>query len=78
MCVQLLSHVQLFATPWTVALQVSLSMEFSKQEYCSGLPFSTLGDLPDSGIEPTSPMSPSLAGGFLTTAPSEKSQQRSI
>ena len=42
---QLLSRVQLFATPWTVALQVPLSLEFSWQEYWSGLPFPTPGDL---------------------------------
>ena len=41
---QLLSRVQLFATPWTVALQVPLSLEFSRQEYWSGLPFPTPGD----------------------------------
>ena len=50
-----LSHVQLFATPWTVAYQAPQSMEFSRQEYWSGLPFPPLGDLPDPGIEPGSP-----------------------
>ena len=45
MGVQSLSHVQLFATPWTIACQAPLSMEFSRQEYWSGLPFPTLGDL---------------------------------
>ena len=45
----------LFATPWTIAHQAPRSMEFSRQEYWSGLPFSTPGDLPDPGIEPTSP-----------------------
>ena len=44
-----LNCVQLFETPWTVAWQAPLSMEFSRQEYCNGLPFPTLGDLPDSG-----------------------------
>ena len=53
-CVCVLSHVRLFATPWTIAHQVPLSMEFSRQEYWSGLPCPTPGDLPDSGIEPTS------------------------
>ena len=48
--VKLLSRVQLFATPWTVAHQVSLFMEFSRQEYWSGLPFSTPGDPPGPGI----------------------------
>ena len=42
-------------TPWTVALQALLSMEFSRQEYWSRLPFSSPGDLPDSGIKPGSP-----------------------
>ena len=46
-----LSRVWLFATPWTVAYQVPLSMGFSRQEYWSGLPFSSLGDLPNPGIE---------------------------
>ena len=50
-----LSRVQLFATPWTVAYQASLSMGFSRQEYWSGLPFPSPGDLPEPGIEPTSP-----------------------
>ena len=49
-----LSHVQLFATPWTVAHQAPLSLEFSRQEYWSGLPFPSPGDLPDPGIEPGS------------------------
>ena len=60
------SHVQLFATLWTVACQAPLSMGFSRQEYRSGLPFLSPGDLPDPGIEP---MSPALAGGFFTTEP---------
>ena len=53
--VQSLSRVQLFATPWTVAYQASPSMGFSRQEYWSGLPFPSPGDLPDPGIEPRSP-----------------------
>ena len=53
--VKLLSCVRLFATPWTVAYQASLSMGFSTQEYWSGLPFPSPGDLPDPGIEPGSP-----------------------
>ena len=48
------SHVQLFATPWTIAHQAPLSMVFSKQEYWSGLPFPPPGNLPDPGIEPGS------------------------
>jgi len=50
-----LSRVQLFSTPWTVAHQVPLSMEFSRQEYWSGLPLPSAGDLLDPGIEPRSP-----------------------
>ena len=46
---QLISSVQLFVTPWTVACQASLSMEFSRQEHWSGLPFPSPGDLPDPG-----------------------------
>ena len=53
--VKLLSHVRLFATPWTVAYQAPLSMEFSRQEHWSGLPFPSPGDLPHPGIEPGSP-----------------------
>ena len=53
--VKLLSCVQLFATPWTVAYQAPPSMGFSRQEYWSGLPFPSPGDLPDPGIEPGSP-----------------------
>ena len=52
--VESLSHVQLFATPWTVAYQALLSMGFSRQEYWSGLPFLS-PDLPDPGIEPRFP-----------------------
>ena len=50
-----LSRVPLFSTPWTVAHQAPPSMEFSRQEYWSGLPFPSPGDLPDPGIEPGSP-----------------------
>ena len=49
--VKLLSHVRLFATPWTVAHQAPLSLGFSRQEYWSGLPFPSPGDLPDPGVE---------------------------
>ena len=52
---KLLSHVQLFATPWTVAYQAPRSMGFSRQEYWSGLPFPSPRDLPNPGIEPGSP-----------------------
>ena len=70
--VKLLSHVLLFATPWTVPCQAPLSMGFSRQEYWSELPFPLLGDLPNPGIEPMSPASPVLACGFFTTEPPGK------
>ena len=53
--VKSLSRIRLFATPWTVAYQASLSMGFSRQEYWSGLPFPSPGDLPNPGIESRSP-----------------------
>ena len=65
-----LSHfscVQLFLTLWTVALQAPLSMEFSRQEYWSGLLFPSPGDLPDPGIETVVLTSPALAGRLFTT-----------
>jgi len=52
---KLLSRVQLFANPWTIAYQAPLSMGFSRQEYWSELPFPSPGDLPDPGIKPRSP-----------------------
>ena len=52
---KVLSRVRLFATPWTVAYQAPPSTEFSRQEYWSGLPFPSPGDLPKPGIEPGSP-----------------------
>ena len=56
MCYPLsLSHVQLFATPWTVPCQAPLSMGVSRQEFWSGLSCPSLGDLPNPGIEPRSP-----------------------
>ena len=63
-----LIRVQLFMTPWAVALQALLSMEFSRQEYWSGLPFLTPEDLPKPGTKPVSLMSPELASRFFTTA----------
>ena len=66
LCVCVLSHfsrVQLFATPWTIVHQAPLSMEFSRQEYWSGLPCPSPGGLPNPGIEP---LAPALAGRFLT------------
>ena len=53
--VKSLSRVRLFVTPRTVAYQAPLSMEFSRQEYCNGLPFPSPGDLPSPGIKPGSP-----------------------
>ena len=69
---QLFSCIRFFATPWTVARQAPLSMEFPRQEYWSGLPFLTPGDLPDPGMEPTSLLSPTLATGPLPLAPPGK------
>jgi len=66
------SHVRLFATLWTVACQAPPSIEFSRQEYWSRLPFSIPGDLSDSGIQPITLASPALAGSFFTTAPPGK------
>ena len=60
------SHVQVFATPWTVAHQTPLSMGLPREGYWLGMPFLLSGALPDPGIEPTSP---ALAGGFFTTEP---------
>ena len=72
----MLSHSVVFdsVTPWTVAYQNPLSMEFSRQEYWSRLPFPTLGDLPNPRIEPESLVFPAWAGGFFffTTVPPGK------
>ena len=59
------SCVQLCVTLWTVACQAPLSMDFFRQEYWSGLPCPPPGDLPNTGIKPTSLKSPALAGGFF-------------
>ena len=66
---KLLSPVQLFATQWSVALQAPPSMGFSRQEYWSGLPFPSPGDLPNPGIEPRSP---ALQADALTSEPPGK------
>ena len=66
------SHVRLFETPWTVACQAPLSLEFFRQEYWSGLPFPPPGDLSNPGTELSSPTSNALAGGFFTAEPSGK------
>ena len=68
-CAQLLSCVQLFGTPWTITRQAPLSTEFSRQEYWSGVPLPTPGDLPKPETEATYLVSPALAGGLFTTAP---------
>ena len=61
--------------PWTVAYQAPPSTGFSWQQYWSGLPFPSPGDLPNPGIEPASP---ALAGGFFTTEPPRKPYQYDI
>ena len=66
---KLLSRVPLFATPWTVACQAPPSMGFSRQEYWSGLPFPSPGDLPCPGIEHRSP---ALQADALTSEPPGK------
>ena len=69
-CVRACVRAQsLFETLWIVNHQAPLSVKFSSQEYWRELLFLTPGDLPDSGLEPTSLAYPSLAGGFSTTAP---------
>ena len=67
--VKSLSHVRLFATPWTVAYQAPSSMGFSRQEYWSGLPFPSPENLPNPGIEPESP---ALQADTLTSEPPGK------
>ena len=67
--VKSLSRVRLFVTPWTVAYQAPPSMGFSRQEYWSGLPFPSPGDLPDPGIEP---WSPAFQADTLTSEPPGK------
>ena len=60
-------HVHLFVTPWAVAFQAPLSMQFSRQEYWKGLPFPPRGDLPDSGVEPAPPVSAALQADSLSS-----------
>ena len=67
--VKSLSRVQLFATLWSVACQAPLSMGFSRQEYWSGVPFPSPGDLPNPGIEPRSP---ALQADALSSEPPNK------
>ena len=73
--VKSLSRVQLFATPWTVALQAPLFMGFSRQEYWSGLPFPFPGNLPDPGIEPRSL---ALQADALTSEPPGKPNKAEV
>ena len=70
-CVLALSHIWLFMTPWTEAHQAPLSLGFSRQEYWSGLPFPSQGDLLNSGIEPASP---TLKASTLPLVPPENSE----
>ena len=77
-CAKSLNHVRLFASPWTVARQASLSMGFPRQEYWSGLPCPSLGDVPDPGIKTVPLSSPALAGGFLTTSANWESRHEQL
>ena len=70
----MLSRIGIFVTPWTVARQAPLSMEFSRQEYWNELPFPTPGQFPDPGLKPASLVSPALAGRFFITVPPGKPQ----
>ena len=72
----LLSHIWFFASPWTLARQTPLSMGFPREEYWSGSPFPSPGDLLHPGIEPASPVSPALAGDFFTTEPLGKPRKQ--
>ena len=72
--VKSLSRVRLFATPWTVTYQAPQPTEFSRQEYWSGLPFPSPGDLPDPGIEPGSP---TLQADALASEPPGKGRLKS-
>ena len=68
-CARALIWVQLFATPWPIALQAPLSIVFSRQEYWNGLPFPPPGDLPSPWIKPTSPVFPALQVDSLPVEP---------
>ena len=74
----MLSRVQLFAIPQMVARQGPLSMGFSRQEYWSGLPFPSPGNLPDSEIELRSPTSLALADGFFATLAPKVSSKKHV
>ena len=73
-----LCRVWLFATPWTVAHQAPLSMEFSRKEYWSRLPFSSPGDLPEPRIKPASPVSPALAGRSVPLCPQQRGYWKGV
>ena len=75
-CTHVLSHVPFLATLWTVACQSPLFMEFSRQDYWSGLPFPSPRDLPDPGNEPMSPAAPALQVNSLLSEPSEKPRDK--
>ena len=68
-CLVAKSYIRLLVTPWPIACQTPLSMGFPRQEYCSGLPFPSPGNLPDPEIEP---LFPSLAGRFFSAEPPGK------
>ena len=81
MCIRVLSHlshVQLFATLWTIAHQAPLSMGFSRQEYWRGLPCPLPGDLPNPGVEPPSLMFPALADRLFTTSNNREAPGKGI
>ena len=78
LCVQLLSRVQLFMVPWTVVCQAPLTIAFSQQEYWSMWSFSTPGDHPDPEMEPTSLVSPALAGIFFTISATWESKTTGV
>ena len=73
--VKSLSRIRLFAIPWTIVYQASLSMGFSRQEYWSGLPFPSPGDFPDPGIKPRSP---ALQADALPSEPPGKQEMEKI
>ena len=73
MCVFSHSVMSNSVTPWTVAHQAPLPVDFSRQEYWHRMSFSAPGDLPNPGIELASPVTPAVTGGFFTTAPPGKS-----
>ena len=66
--------IRLFAAPWTIACQATLSMEFSRHAYRNAVPFPTPGDIPDQWIKPVSLASPALVGGFFTTSTAWEAQ----